>query len=113
VNSSPHSPLYQQVLAFVVNEPGTSAQFVPLEVFAGTCYFSVMSERLYSKSCPQCGGVCPLQARTCRYCNVSFPDAKTFSLDWRVARVGSLRKVAIWVAILMIVVLFVINILRG
>jgi hypothetical protein len=30
-----------------------------------------------------------------------------------VARVGSLRKVAIWVAILMIVVLFVINILRG
>ena len=72
-----------------------------------------MSERLYSKSCPECGGVCPLQARTCRYCNSSFPGAKTFSLNWRVARVGPLRRVAIWVAILMIVVLFVINILRG
>jgi len=72
-----------------------------------------MSERLYSKSCPECGGVCPLQARTCRYCNASFPGSKRFTLNLRVARVGSLRKVAIWVAILMIAVLFVINILRG
>jgi hypothetical protein len=72
-----------------------------------------MSERLYSKSCPECGGVCPLQAQTCRYCSASFPGTKGFSLHWRVARLGSLRKVAIWVAILMIVVLFVINILRG
>jgi hypothetical protein len=72
-----------------------------------------MSERLYSKSCPQCGGVSPLQARTCRYCNTSFPGGKKFSLNWRVARIGSLRKVAIWVAILVIVVLFFINILRG
>lgn len=86
---------------------------VPLEVFFGTCYFSLMSERLYSKSCPECGGICPLQAHTCKYCNSSLPGAKTFSLNWSAARIGSLRKVAIWVAILMIVVLFVINILRG
>jgi uncharacterized membrane protein YvbJ len=73
-----------------------------------------MSDRLYSKSCPECGGVCPLQAQTCRYCGARFPaGSKSFSLNWSVARVGSLRKVAIWVAILMIVVLFVINILRG
>jgi hypothetical protein len=71
-----------------------------------------MSERLYSKSCPECGGVCPLQACSCRYCNYGFPGGKSFSLNWRVARVGSLR-VAIWVAILMIVVLFAVNILRG
>lgn len=84
-----------------------------MEVFSGTCYLSFVSDRLYSKSCAECGGVCPLQARTCRYCSASFPDAKSLSLDLRVARLGSLRKVAIWVAILMIVVLFVINILRG
>src|SRR5216684_3660727 len=46
-----------------------------------TCYFSFMSERLYSKSCPECGGVCPLQARACRYCNCSFPGGWTFSLN--------------------------------
>jgi len=72
-----------------------------------------MSERLYSKSCPDCGGVCPLQARTCKYCNSVFPSAKGFSINWSVARVGSFRKVAIWLAILMIVVLIVMNILRG
>lgn len=90
-----------------------SAAFVALEVSSGTWYSSLMSERLYSKSCPECGGVCPLQAQTCRYCSASFPGTKGFSLHWRVPRLGSLRKVAIWVAILMIVVLFVINILRG
>src|SRR5712692_1256602 len=88
------------------------ASFVLLEVFSHTCYFSLMSERLYSKSCPECGGVCPLHAHACRYCNATFPGATGFSLDLRVPRAGSLRKVAIWVAILMIVVLFVINILR-
>lgn len=72
-----------------------------------------MSERLYSKSCPECGGVCPLQARTCKYCNTSFVGTKSFSFHWRAARVGPLRKVAIWIAILMIVVLIVINVLRG
>jgi hypothetical protein len=72
-----------------------------------------MSERLYSKSCPECSGVCTLQAQTCRHCNHRFPGGNSFSLNLRVARVGSLRKVAIWVAVLMIVVLFVINILRG
>jgi hypothetical protein len=92
---------------------GASATSVLLEDFCRTCYFWVMSERLYSKSCPECGGVCPLQAQACRYCNSNFPGGRKFSLDWRVARVGSLRRVAIWVAILMIVVLFFINILRG
>jgi hypothetical protein len=72
-----------------------------------------MSERLYSKSCPECGGVCSLQAQSCRYCNFSFHGAKTFSLNWRVLRAGPLRKVAIWIAILMIVVLIVMNVLRG
>lgn len=72
-----------------------------------------MSERLYSKSCPECGGVCTLQAHICRHCNHMFPGGKSFSLNWRVARAGSLRKVAIWVAILMIAVLIVMNVLRG
>jgi len=72
-----------------------------------------MSKRLYSKSCPQCGGVCTLQAQACRYCNFIFPEDRKFSLNWRVARVGSLQRVAIWIAILMIVVLIFINILRG
>ena len=72
-----------------------------------------MSERLYSKSCPECGGVCPLQARACKYCNFSFPGGRTFSLNWLSARVGPLGKVAIWIAILMIVVLIVMNVLRG
>ena len=89
------------------------ASFVLLEVFSRPCYFWFMSERLYSKSCPECGGVCPLQARACRYCNFSFPGRRTFSLNWRAARVGPLGKVAIWVAILMIVVLIVMNVLRG
>jgi hypothetical protein len=96
-----------------LNELLTPTPFVPLEVFSGTCYLSTMSDRLYSKSCPECGGVCPLQAQTCRYCGASFPGSKSFSLNWSVARAVSLRKVAIWVAILMIVVFFVINILRG
>jgi hypothetical protein len=81
-----------------------------MEVFSCTCYFLLMSERLYSKSCPECGGVCPLQAQACKYCRFSFRGGKTFSLNWRVARVGPLRKVAIWVAILMIIVLIVMNI---
>jgi len=37
----------------------------------------------------------------------------TFSLNWRAVRVGPLGKVAIWIAILMIVVLIVMNVLRG
>jgi len=89
------------------------ARFVLLEDWFCTCYFLVVSERLYSKSCPQCGGICPLQAQTCRYCHASFPGSRKFSLNWPVARLGSLRRAAIWVAILMIVVLFFINILRG
>jgi len=35
------------------------------------------------------------------------------SFDWRAVRAGPLGKVAIWVAILMIVVLIVMNVLRG
>jgi len=72
-----------------------------------------MSDRLYSKSCPECGGVCSLQARNCRYCNYSFGGSKGFLIDWSALRTNSFRKVVIWVVILMIVVLFVINILRG
>src|SRR5882762_128019 len=48
-------------------ELGASAPFILLEVSSRTCYFSFMSERLYSKSSPECGGVCPLQARACKY----------------------------------------------
>jgi hypothetical protein len=59
------------------------------------------------------GGVCPLQAQTCKYCNMSFAGAKFFSLKWRLVRAGPLRKVVIWVAILMIAVLLVMNVLRG
>ena len=70
-----------------------------------------MSDRLYSKSCPNCGGVCPLDVDTCRYCKSSFDDGKTSSFNWRMPRVGPLRKVAIWVALLMIVVLIVRNVI--
>src|SRR6266446_2508176 len=63
------------------------ASFVLLEVFSRPCYFWFMSERLYSRSCPECGGVCPLQARVCKYCNFFFPGRRTFSLNWRAARV--------------------------
>jgi len=94
-------------------ELGASAPFILLEVSSRTCYFSFMSERLYSKSCSECGGVCPLQARACKYCNFSFHTGRTFSLKWRAARGGPLGKVAIWIAILMIVALIVMNVLRG
>ncbi len=70
-----------------------------------------MSDRLYSKSCPNCGGICPLYSETCRYCKSSFDDARTSSFNWRMPRAGRLRKVAIW-AILMIVVLIVMNVIR-
>jgi len=49
----------------------------------------------------------------CSYCNFSFPGGRTFSLNWRAVRVGPLGEVAIWIAILMIVVLIVMNVLRG
>jgi hypothetical protein len=44
---------------------------------------------------------------------MSFAGAKFFSLKWRLVRAGPLRKVVIWVAILMIAVLLVMNVLRG
>lgn len=36
-----------------------------------------MSDRLYTKVCDACGGICPLQAATCRYCKADFSSAKS------------------------------------
>jgi len=57
--------------------------------------------------------VCSLQAQTCKYCKSSFPGAKTYFLDWPIAKKGTLRTVVILVAVLMAVVLIVINILHS
>ena len=71
-----------------------------------------MSERLYSKSCPECGGVSPLPARVCKYCKSKFPDTATkFSFALPVIGKGGLRPMAILVAVLVIIALIVLGVL--
>jgi hypothetical protein len=72
-----------------------------------------MSDRMFAQTCPNCGGICPQQAETCKYCKFSFAGPGRFSLNAIVPRRRSLKFALIALAILMIVVLLVINILRS
>jgi hypothetical protein len=72
-----------------------------------------MSDRMFAQTCPNCGGICPQQAETCKYCKFSFSGASRFSLNALVPRKNRLRIALIALAILMVVVLLVINILRS
>ena len=72
-----------------------------------------MSDRMFAQSCPNCGGICPLQAQTCKYCKFNFPGAWSFSLNSFLPRKGSLRIALIILAIVMVAVLFVINVLNN
>jgi uncharacterized membrane protein YvbJ len=72
-----------------------------------------MSDRIFAQTCPNCGGICPQQAETCKYCEFSFAGANSFSLNRLVPRKGVLRIAVIVLAIVMVVVLLVINILHS
>jgi hypothetical protein len=65
---------------------------------------------MFAQTCPNCGGICPQQAETCKYCKFSFSNANTFSLNRLVPRKSGLRIVVIVLAILVVVILLVINI---
>jgi len=95
-----------------VNQSGTHAPTVLLGFIRETCYFSTMSDRMFAQSCPNCGGICPLQAQTCEYCKFRFSGARTFSLNSIVPRKGFLRFAVIILAIVMVAVLLVINVLN-
>jgi len=69
-----------------------------------------MSDRMFAQTCPNCGGICPQQAETCKYCNCRFSSPNAFSLNGLVLGKSGLRIAMIVVAILVIVILLVINI---
>jgi hypothetical protein len=71
-----------------------------------------MSDRMFAQSCPNCGGICPLQAQTCKYCKFNFPGARTLSLNSLLQRKGAFRIAVIILAIVMVGVLFVISVLN-
>ena len=71
-----------------------------------------MSDRMFTQSCPNCGGICPLQAETCKYCKFSFSGDKTFSLGKLLPRNNILRIALIILAVVMVAVVFVTNVLR-
>jgi hypothetical protein len=95
-----------------INQAGTYVPHVLLEIFPATCYFSTMSDRMFAQTCPNCGGICPQQAETCKYCKFSFANANSFPLKGLVPRNGVLRIAVVLLAILMVAVLIVINILK-
>ena len=68
---------------------------------------------MFAQTCPNCGGICPQQAESCKYCKYSFSGTSRFSLDEFVPRKSGLRMALIVLAILMVVVLIVIDILRS
>jgi hypothetical protein len=68
---------------------------------------------MFAQTCPNCGGICPQQAETCKYCKFSFSGTSRFSLSEFVPRKSGLRIALIALAILMVVVLLVMNILRS
>src|ERR1700719_2463794 len=80
-----------------------------LEFSPATCYFWKMSDRMFAQTCPNCGGICPQQAETCKYCKFSFSGADAFSLSRLVPRKSGLRIVLIVLAILVVVIWLVIN----
>ena len=69
-----------------------------------------MSDRMFAETCPNCGGICPRQAETCKYCKWSFSSTNTFSLNGLVPGKNALRIAMIVVAILVVVIWLVINI---
>ena len=71
-----------------------------------------MSERLYTKVCDSCGGICPLQAASCRYCKTDFPSAK-FSAGSLLPKKGPMRTLLIIGAILVAALLLYANIFRN
>jgi translation initiation factor 2 gamma subunit (eIF-2gamma) len=72
-----------------------------------------MSDRMFAQTCPNCGGICPQEAETCKYCKFSFEGPSRFSLDAIAPGRRVLKFALIALAILMIVALLVINILRS
>jgi hypothetical protein len=68
---------------------------------------------MFAQTCPNCGGICPQQAETCKYCKFSFSGSSRFSLSALAPRKSGLRIALIALAILMAVVLLVMNILRS
>jgi hypothetical protein len=54
------------------SQSGTCVPYVLLEFFPPTCYFSTMSDRMFAQTCPNCGGICPQQAESCKYCKIQF-----------------------------------------
>ena len=69
-----------------------------------------MSDRMFARTCPNCGGICPQQADTCKYCKFSFSGTNTFSLDGLVPGKSGLRIAVVVVVILVVVLLLLINI---
>lgn len=71
-----------------------------------------MSDRMFAQTYPNCGGICPQQAETCKYCKLRFSGTSSFSLNGLVSRKSGLRIALIALAVLMVVVLIVMNILH-
>jgi hypothetical protein len=65
---------------------------------------------MFAQTCPNCGGICPQQAETCKYCKFSFSSPPAFSLNGLVPRKSGLRLVVIALAILVVFILLVISI---
>lgn len=73
---------------------------------------SPMSDRLYTKVCDSCGGICPLQAVTCRYCKTDFSPAKWLSTS-PLLRNGPVRILLIVGAILVVALVLYTNIFKN
>lgn len=71
-----------------------------------------MSDRLYTKVCDSCGGICPLQAEACRYCKTEFAPAKS-SITSLLPRKGPVRTLLIIGAILVAALLLYTNIFKN
>jgi hypothetical protein len=67
---------------------------------------------MFAQSCPNCRGVCPRDARVCKYCKFRFEAPGAFSLDRLLPRGSMLRIAVIILAIVMVVVLVVMNVLH-
>ena len=71
---------------------------------------------MFAQTCPNCGGICPQHAETCKYCKSSFSGPSRFSrisLDEFVPRKKGLQIAVVALDILMVVVLIVMNILHS
>jgi hypothetical protein len=64
---------------------------------------------MFAQTCPNCGGICPQHAETCKYCKFNFSSTNTFSLNGLLQRKNGLRMVVIALAILVVAMLLVIS----